>query len=135
MDRAPALIFPRARALYFNKYPVDGPDATGSLRLFIRQEDADEQIEPRIVEGVPRRMAVVKVRARSMAVVHWQQSGAPDPKELAAYLTKWGLQEQTLTAQAEPWFRDGGHQQWLHAPDGLLWHREALMPERPDETS
>jgi hypothetical protein len=135
MDRAPALIFPRARALYFNKYPLDGPDTAGSLRLFIRQEDADEQIEPRIIEGVPRRMAVVKVRARSMAVVHWQQSAAADPEVLAAYLTTWGLQEQTLTAQAEPWFRDGGHQQWLHAPDGLLWHREALMPERPDETS
>ena len=46
-----------------------------------------------------------------------------------------GASGATLTAKAEPWFRDGGHQQWLHAPDGLLWHREALMPERPDETS
>ena len=57
------------------------------------------------------------------------------PQVLDDYLRRWGLEEGALMAQREPWFREGGHQQWLKAPEGLLWHREALMPERADETS
>ena len=135
LDRAPALIFPRARALYFNKYPLDGREASGPLRLFIQQEESEEQIETRQLDGEPRRMAVVKVRPRTMAVVHWQQPEAPAPQVLDDYLRRWGLEEVALMAQRELWFREGGHQQWLKAPEGLLWHREALMPERADETS
>ena len=135
LDRAPALIFPRARALYFNKYPLDGREACGPLRLFIQQEESEEQIEPRLLDGEPRRMAVVKVRPRTMAVVHWQQPQAPEPQLLEDYLNRWGLDQEPLMVQSELWFREGGHQQWLKAPEDLLWHREALMPERPDETS
>ena len=132
MNRAPALVFPKARQLYLNKYPIDGRDAEGPMRLFVQREECKETVEPRLIDDEARRMAIVSIRPITLAVVHWQNSNAPEPEQLQNYLSYWGLNSTPLEAQSEQWFREGGFQMLLPAPFQLHWQREALMPEAHD---
>lgn len=132
MNRAPALVFPRARQLYLNKYPLDGREAEGPMRLFVQREESQETIEPRHIDGEARRIAIVLVRPITLAAVHWQHGAAPAADLLQSYLAGWGLASAPLQAQGDLWFREGGYQILLPAPPQLHWQREALMPEAHD---
>ena len=129
MERAPAGLFPKARQLYLNKYCLDGREPEGTLRLYVQQEQAEERIEACLVEQEPRRRAIYTVKPLTLALVHWQQPAAADPTIEAAYLQSWGLQDISLSPQAESWFREGGHHSLLSAPADLLWRKDSLLPE------
>ena len=129
MERAPSALFRKARQLYLNKYCLDGREPQGPLRLYVKQEKAEERIEPRLVEQEPRRLAIYTVQPITLALVHWQQPGAADPTEQATYLQHWGLDGIALQPQSESWFREGGHHALLPAPSNLLWRKESLLPE------
>ena len=97
LDRAPGPVFPRARQLYFRKYPLESqPD--GPFRTFLLEEEVQE------ADG-----GALRVRALSFALVHWQ---AP-PIELhhySEYLQRhWALAADDLAlVPGEEWFRQGG---------------------------
>jgi hypothetical protein len=129
MHTAPSPLFHRARSLYLNKYDLDGRDSPSPLRLFVLNEDVNERIEPRAEATEGTRMAILTIRATRLALVHWQQPHAATAKEAAAYFAAhWDLELPPLTPQAEPWFRNGGHQSWLEAPQDLCWSRRSPLP-------
>ena len=127
MQRAPSALFKRARSLYLSKYPLDGRDTTSNLRLFVNKEHIDEQIVAGGSEG--ERLAVVSIKPIELTLVHWQQ---PDPASVevqrAYFREQWGIDLPTLHPLAESWFREGGHQSTLVAPQGLQWVRSSPMP-------
>jgi len=127
MQRAPSALFKRARSLYLSKYPLDGRDTTSNLRLFVSKEHIDEQIVAGGSEG--ERLAVVSIKPIELTLVHWQQ---PDPASVevqrAYFREQWGIDLPTLHPLAESWFREGGHQSTLVAPQGLQWVRSSPMP-------
>lgn len=110
LSRAPGPVFPRARLLYFRKYPLDG-DRAAAFRTFLLEEDIQESAA-----------GVVRVRARSFAVVHWQAAAVP-VCAYAAYLhEQWQLQPADLTpVPDEPWFRDGGA--WARFSHPVVYER------------
>tara|TARA_B100001741_G_scaffold243550_1_gene204679 strand:+ start:475 stop:1065 length:591 start_codon:yes stop_codon:yes gene_type:complete len=128
MQRAPSPLFKKARALYLCKYPLDGRDCNGSLRLFVSQESIEERIVPAPDEG--ERLAVLSIHPVKLALVHW---GKPDPapeQEAATYFEQqWDLVLPALQPQDQAWFRDGGHQSLFTAPKGLHWLRSSPMPK------
>ena len=94
---APGPVFPRARELYLRKYSLEGRDAEDRFRTFLLEEEIQE------TEG-----GIVRVRALSFAVVHWQ-SPQSSSEDYAAYLQqRWQLQPDGLSLEPEPWFREGG---------------------------
>ena len=127
MQRAPSALFKRARSLYLSKYPLDGRDTTSNLRLFVSKEHIDEQIVAGGSDG--ERLAVVSIKPIELTLVHWQQ---PDPASVevqrAYFREQWGIDLPTLHPLAESWFREGGHQSTLVAPQGLQWVRSSPMP-------
>lgn len=128
MQRAPSALFRKARALYLQKYPLDGRDCTSPLRLFVKQETIDEQIVTGSNPG--ERLAVVTIKPVQLALVHWQQPRAASDSDIGAYFQEqWGMETPTLEPQDDPWFRDGGHQSLLRAPEELIWLRRSPMPE------
>lgn len=102
MSRAPGPVFPRARRLYFDKYPLEGLDATTPFRTHLLEESVQERAD-----------GALAIEATVFALVPWttteQQSddtGAPDPLAGARYLQeRWQLQASELTVVAGPWFR------------------------------
>jgi hypothetical protein len=99
LARAPGPVFPRARTLYFQKYPLEGAEADAlPFRTFLLEEE--------VLEGSA---GVLRIRARGFAVVHWQ---APplDNDRYAAYLAqRWQLAPaDLLPVEGESWFREGG---------------------------
>jgi hypothetical protein len=99
LRRAPAPLFPRARALYLRKYALeDAPAAPGLIRTFLLEEEILE---------VPQ--GLLRVSARAFAVVHWQGPQLPQ-EAYAAYLQeRWLIRPTALTpVDDESWFRDGG---------------------------
>ena len=129
MERAPSALFQRARALYLNKYPLDGRDSTSPLRLFISEESLDEQVVDGGQEG--ERLAVVSIKPITMALVHWQQPEPASTSTINSYFKdSWGLTAPQLSPISTPWFRDGGHQSLFTPPEGLIWVRSSPMPER-----
>ncbi|MFO7629744.1 MAG: hypothetical protein R6W06_09585 [Prochlorococcaceae cyanobacterium] len=105
LSLAPGPVFPRARRLYFNKYPLEGrppeqPAAGASPPRFLTFL-LEEQIEE-------SEAGLLQVRALSFALVHWQAPHA-DPADYAAYLQEqWHLPALDLRPMREPWFREGG---------------------------
>lgn len=129
MHTAPSPLFHRARSLYLNKYDLDGRYSPSPLRLFVLKEEVNERIDPRAEATEAPRMAILTIRATRLALVHWQQPHAASAAEAAAYFTaQWDLDLPLLTPQAEPWFRNGGHQSWLEAPQDLCWSRCSPLP-------
>ena len=127
MQRAPSALFKRARSLYLSKYPLDGRDTTSNLRLFVSKEHIDEQIVAGGSEG--ERLAVVSITPIELTLVHWQQPNPASVEAQRAYFREqWGMDLPTLHPLAESWFREGGHQSTLVAPQGLQWVRSSPMP-------
>ena len=84
LARAPGPVFPRARALYLQKYPLEG-EPQGDFRTFLLEEDIQESPA-----------GAVRVRALALAVVAWGQPRF-DADAAAAYLERrWGLRPNGL---------------------------------------
>ncbi len=111
LERAPAGLFPRARRLYFDKYPLEGlPDelalapAAIAFRTFVLSE------EPAELDSDPPSPH----RLLELALVHWRVQEQPPRQAALAYLEQhWQLPASDLAVEemAESWFREGGA--WL----------------------
>jgi hypothetical protein len=108
LAKAPAALFPKARRLYFDKYPLEGhpqvldaaPVAT-RFRTFVLRESG---LEP-LPEGPQPQLAC---RIHELAVVHWQADHAT-LAEVTTYLKQqWELEADALEPMPEAWFREGG---------------------------
>ena len=133
MVRAPGAAFRRARELYLNKYPLPQVSCELPLRLFVTDEELQEELLP-APDGEPgHRLARLTSRAGGLALVHWQHS-EPAPRELAQHYLRetWNLDIDSLEleAQAEPWFRDSGHQSRFRSPCELVFQHESLLTLR-----
>jgi hypothetical protein len=118
VSRAPHPLFPKARRLYFDKYPLEGhPDALEAaaapppLRTFLLQEtliEADGSVvAPPLAEPVSESL-FDRFRLQELAVVHWQAETI-DLHQVHAYLQQaWQLEGATVTAEPDGWFREGG---------------------------
>lgn len=121
-DRAPSHLFPRARQLYFLKYPLEGlprdldpSPLAARFRTFVLRDTTclptEEMAEPRAI-----------TRINELAVVHWQ---APQTnlEDYATYIRRtWLLDPADLELIESPWFREGGT--WAR----LLLTRQAGVP-------
>lgn len=97
LARAPGPVFPRARALYLQKYPLEG-EPQGDFRTFLLDEEIQESPA-----------GALRVRALALAVVAWGQPSF-DATAAAAYLEhRWGLRPHDLReVEGARWFRDAG---------------------------
>ena len=133
MAKAPGAAFHRARALYLNKYPLPQGSCELPLRLFVTDELLKEELLP-APDGEPgHRLARLTSRTEQLALVHWQNS-EPAPLQLVKqYLREaWNLDVDSLDllTQAEPWFRESGHQSRFRSPCELLFQQETLLTLR-----
>ena len=133
MSRAPGAAFRRARALYLNKYPLPQDGCDLPLRLFIASEQLQEELHP-APDGEPgHRLATLTSRPGQLALVHWKHND-PAPLDLVTHYlrTAWNLRLDSLDlhAQAEPWFRESGHQSLFSSPCELVFRRETLLTLR-----
>jgi len=133
MKRAPSALFKRARRLYLDKYPLDGRDYEGALRLFVAAEQIQEWVEPD-PETATGQIAVVTIRPTRLALVHWQSDRAAPEQLISDYLANtWALNAKTFSPMETPWFRNSGHHQQGEAPAGLIWTRRSPFTTRqPD---
>jgi len=113
LSRAPGPVFPRARALYLQKYSLEHDHETSRFRTFLLEEEIQE------ASG-----GALRIRALAFAVVHWQapQTGA---KAYAAYLReRWGLQPGEIQPiNDHGWFREGGA--WARFQAAAVYERAA----------
>jgi hypothetical protein len=128
LERAPAGLFPRARRLYFDKYPLEGrpqdldqnpeagPFRTFVLRETLYQQTTDlpeqagqpEQADPGAGAEQPD-PTPASPKLHELALVHWQQQQQATPQALAHYLRQhWQLEGVELEVMEESWFREGG---------------------------
>jgi hypothetical protein len=105
LARAPGPVFPRARALYLQKYPLEG-EALGEFLTFLLEEEIQESPA-----------GALRIRALALVIV---ARGQPciDREAAAAYLDRrWGLQPHDLqVVEGATWFRDGGAYARFAAP-------------------
>lgn len=105
---APGPVFPRARALYFHKYPLEGKGAA-PFRTHLMDEEIEE---PEALQG-----GGYLVRALRFAVVFWDGVPVASTPNFAAYLTQqWQLNPVDLKQESGLWFRDEGHYASFTAP-------------------
>lgn len=131
-DRAPSQLFPRARRLYFLKYPLEGhPQAldsspfTARFRTFVLHDTTGLP-----TEGVGELQACTAITA--LAVVHWQ---APQTnlEDYATYIrSHWLLEPRALELIDQPWFRGGGA--WARLRLTRPAADPAPAPAAPDST-
>ncbi|MEA5390660.1 hypothetical protein VB738_05215 [Cyanobium gracile UHCC 0139] len=97
LARAPGPVFPRARALYLQKYPLEG-ESGSEFRTFLLEEEIQESAG-----------GALRIRALALAIVAWGQSRF-DPDAAGAYLERrWGLHPGDLQeVPGASWFRDSG---------------------------
>jgi hypothetical protein len=97
LARAPGPVFPRARALYLQKYPLEG-EAAGAFRTFLLEEEIQESPA-----------GALRIRALALAIVAWGQPRF-DVAAASAYLERrWGLRPGDLVeVPGASWFRDSG---------------------------
>jgi hypothetical protein len=97
LARAPGPVFPRARALYLQKYPLEG-EPQGDFRTFLLEEDIQESP-----------VGALRIRALAMAIVAWGQPRF-DVAGAATYLQqRWGLRPHDLQeVEGASWFRNSG---------------------------
>jgi hypothetical protein len=120
LERAPAGIFPRARRLYFDKYPLEGrpqdldfDPAPGRFLTFVVRETLHEvgsQLPARPARpGVNQQNQPASCKLHELAVVHWQQTDHAPLEAVNRYLwEQWKLQPASLEVIHESWFRQGG---------------------------
>jgi hypothetical protein len=99
LSRAPGPVFPRARSLYFSKYPLEGTAADASpFRTFLVEEE--------VCEGSK---GVLRIHATAFAVVHWQAASVGSDRYAAYLHQRWQILPDNLTpVVGESWFRQGG---------------------------
>lgn len=97
LARAPGPVFPRARALYLQKYPLEG-EPQADFRTFLLEEEIQESPA-----------GALRVRALALAVVAWGQP-CFDAAAAATYLEhRWGLRPHDLQeVEGVRWFREAG---------------------------
>lgn len=113
---APAQIFPRARRLYFDKYPLEGrPTALDAaappaspFRTFVLSERPWNAEPGDAVPGEDPAATSPTGGIESLAIVQWQATSL-DAEAARAYLAKqWQLQAVVLQPMPLSWFRGGG---------------------------
>lgn len=97
LARAPGPVFPRARVLYLQKYPLEA-EPQGDFRTFLLEEEIQESPA-----------GALRIRALALAVVAWGQP-CFDAAAAAAYLERrWGLRPHDLQeVEGASWFRNVG---------------------------
>jgi hypothetical protein len=113
LERAPAGLFPRARRLYFDKYPLEGrpqeldQDATpAAFRTFVLRETLSQPDTP---ERPAVRAAAPAPKLHELALVHWNVPSQAPRREVLRYLRqRWQLERARLEVMEESWFREGG---------------------------
>jgi hypothetical protein len=125
LERAPAGLFPRARRLYFDKYPLEGRPqdldlnpAPGCFLTFVVREtlhqDGSQLAPTPTTARAPRSGSNVqqqpsRSKLHELAVVHWQQTDHAPLEAVNRYLLEqWKLQPAALEVMQESWFRQGG---------------------------
>jgi hypothetical protein len=102
MSRAPGPVFPRARRLYFDKYPLEDASAASPFRTFLLEETIHEGMDGSLT-----------IQVNAFALVAWDpdlgeaaSQGPPDPDLAARYLKQqWERKAASITAIPSPWFR------------------------------
>ena len=107
---APSPLFPKARALYLRKYPLETSASeaempVGRFRTFLVSEEIQESAT-----------GVLRVRAQQFAVVHWQAPQTNAEDYLAYLCERWDGAPDGVSLAEEAWFRDGGAFALFHAP-------------------
>jgi len=113
LERAPASLFPRARRLYFDKYPLEGrPEdldlahASAPFRTFVLRETLGL---PELMERDGGDDEPPAPKLHELALVHWQEVDQPSTEEVMGYLRqRWLLEPARVEAMQESWFREGG---------------------------
>ncbi|MCT0207670.1 hypothetical protein [Synechococcus sp. CS-1332] len=97
LARAPGPVFPRARALYLQKYPLEG-ESQDDFRTFLLEEEIQESPA-----------GALRIRALALAIVAWGQP-CFEPAAASAYLERrWGLRPHDLQeVEGASWFRESG---------------------------
>ena len=133
MTKAPGAAFRRARSLYLNKYAFPDPNPDSAFRLFVSREALEEGLRPADDGNPEHSIVTLTATALELAVVHWQQPEAPTTAALLDYLRDtWSMQPDPSSwhQPSESWFRNGGHQTRLAAPEGLLIKQQSLLTLR-----
>ena len=102
MGRAPGPVFPRARRLYFDKYPLEAAGISTPFRTFLLEETIEEGAD-----------GSLRIQVHTFALVPWDQERGEaleattvDPEQGSIYLqNQWGRVPTSLTADRGPWFR------------------------------
>ncbi|MFM9102032.1 MAG: hypothetical protein ACKOPS_12175 [Cyanobium sp.] len=113
LERAPAGLFPRARRLYFDKYPLEGrPQELDqaahhpAFRTFVLRETLSQPDTP---ERPAARAAAPAPKLQALALVHWHALNQAPREDVLDYLRqRWQLEPSSLEAMGESWFREGG---------------------------
>ncbi len=122
LERAPAGLFPRARRLYFDKYPLEGrpqdldqnpeagPFRTFVLRETLYQEGTDLPQQADLPEQANQPDPTpASPKLHELALVHWQQEQQAPLEAVHSYLrSRWQLADVELEVIEESWFREGG---------------------------
>jgi hypothetical protein len=120
LERAPAGLFPRARRLYFDKYPLEGrpqdldlEPAPGRFRTFVVRETLHQLVDPqdsRPAQPAANLQADLSTsKLHELAVVHWHQPDHAPLEAVSRYLLEqWQLHPVALEVMHESWFRQGG---------------------------
>lgn len=113
LERAPASLFPRARRLYFDKYPLEGrpedldlADPSGPFRTFVLRETLGQ---PEPSQRNARKGGTPAPKLHELALVHWQEVDQPSADAVMGYLRqRWLLEPTRVEPMQESWFRQGG---------------------------
>ena len=131
MAKAPSSSFPKARALYFDKYPLSPEHKDERLRLFVCSEELEENIKIPEEDNPCNRFITISSRLNQLAIVHWKQIRPPTQEEIKIYLNKtWDIETSNLILKPikESWFRNGGHQTRFKPRDRIYWEKSYKIP-------
>ena len=130
LQRAPGPVFPRARQLYLRKYALEAHQAPSAgdggppFRTFLWQET--------IEESTLGAVSVLRIRAVTFALVHWQAPQTSSERYRHYLQQQWQLTPQSLELQTEAWFREGGA--WARFTTTDVLERQVHLPLMPSPT-
>lgn len=141
LPKAPHPIFPRARRLYYDKYPLEGhPDVLAAaplasrFRTFVLRETVNDA-EPgtaapsSLLQRVNEDL-LGRIQVHELAIVHWKCS-LIDLEEAITYVRlQWQVWNGVLEMMPDTWFRKGGA--WARL---ILPGADPGAPEALPETS